>query len=599
MLEEIKNLLNNEVIEVTPQNFHVALNTNDQFAMNLEIPPLEELERIRKLSFNKISLDDTLAANQDLWAEASISERDRMYNKWDEYKTSKTYLNRLAILNKLAGNESEAKKLLIEAHSYGDFPLGAHLSQNFISIDEYKEIENPSDNFYYSLFLAYAMLKKKKFKEAETCLQKALKLEPLNIEAMTLAGIFALTQGTYVKAVRYFKEAINEKPNSPVLCVNLAVSYLYLGENTKALSSLRKAVALNPIDKNAVFLYADLLAKEEKQHCIIRILKTYLKYDEKDLGALDRLARAYFLAGDFKDALNILENTLSIEPTINVFNNIGIVYIKMEQFRNAYRYFSLGLKKWVQTKSLDYILISNFLRLLVYFGEFRKIVLISEKILFAETTIESFASQKIISNICINYLYSLYQLDKKEYSIQEAERLVELEIDSQLKFELLLFITYYYTLNDGKLKKEYFCKLALEAVDKNDWDKLTRQRLINNVCVSYIECGEIGKAEELISQLSPLVHKNPIITATLGLYNIRKGNQEKGEAFYREALHLTKDQILVSKLKQKLNLELGRFYIKDDKKTRASACLKKVLKEKKGIEEFRFQARALLSAPKR
>lgn len=56
------------------------------------------------------------------------------------------------------------------------------------------------------------------------------------------------------------------------------------------------------------------------------------------------------------------------------------------------------------------------------------------------------------------------------------------------------------------------------------------------------------------------------MTATLGLVQMRKGHQERGQGLYEEAIGLARSSIEKVRIGQKLNLELARCAMAENPK---------------------------------
>ena len=101
-------------------------------------------------------------------------------------------------------------------------------------------------------------------------------------------------------------------------------------------------------------------------------------------------------------------------------------------------------------------------------------------------------------------------------------------------------------------------------------------------------------ANAVLNRLSDSFHKSPYVTATLGLYHFRKGDAERGERLYREAIHMISDKSLKSKFLQKLHLELGLYYLQSEKSRAAAKHLSHARDAKDGFEVLTRQAQFAL-----
>ena len=95
--------------------------------------------------------------------------------------------------------------------------------------------------------------------------------------------------------------------------------------------------------------------------------------------------------------------------------------------------------------------------------------------------------------------------------------------------------------------------------------------------------------------LSRAVHEDPFSTATLGLYHLRKNHIQRGEALYREAITLAAERRTKDMIRQKMNLELGRSFLKHGDTTSARKFLEKAAQQgKHHLQSLQKQATILL-----
>src|SRR5690348_12784230 len=90
-------------IAVKPRNIEVLLDDERKLPLILQLPPLAELEEIRKLAENKISVRALVTEGLPKWQEEFASELAQHLAKYPRFKDSVTFLNHLASLAELAG----------------------------------------------------------------------------------------------------------------------------------------------------------------------------------------------------------------------------------------------------------------------------------------------------------------------------------------------------------------------------------------------------------------------------------------------------------------------------------------------------------------
>ncbi|MBN2211488.1 MAG: tetratricopeptide repeat protein [Sedimentisphaerales bacterium] len=110
--------------------------------------------------------------------------------------------------------------------------------------------------------LAQTALLRQDFSRAETCAQRALGLEPDNIDAIAVLGHAAFKQGRYEPARKYFEQVVRRNPQDPLGYCMLGQTYAAMGQTDLAGKYYRHALTLNPQDT----LAASLLKKLDAVH---------------------------------------------------------------------------------------------------------------------------------------------------------------------------------------------------------------------------------------------------------------------------------------------------------------------------------------------
>lgn len=144
----------------------------------------------------------------------------------------------------------------------------------------------------------------------------------------------------------------------------------------------------------------------------------------------------------------------------------------------------------------------------------------------------------------------------------------------------------------GRATRDLFGNRSLTPVSRSLVGR-TNVGLMNNVAFALIEVGRLDEAERCIALVSHALHRDPYLTATLGLLNFRRGKPQRGEALYKEAISLARSAHDRNRIKQKMYLEIGRQSSPQDARI-ARKALERVLKEKRGEPALVKQATKLL-----
>ena len=83
--------------------------------------------------------------------------------------------------------------------------------------------------------------------------------EPIKLDAYVIKGTALAKSGKNNEAIALFQEAINELGASALLDYNLGLVYYNLGNNKKAIGHIRRAIEQDPTYPDAFYLYATIL----------------------------------------------------------------------------------------------------------------------------------------------------------------------------------------------------------------------------------------------------------------------------------------------------------------------------------------------------
>jgi tetratricopeptide (TPR) repeat protein len=176
-------------------------------------------------------------------------------------------------------------------HAYKDYVQSA--SAAFQKKDYASAITNYSKaiemspfeiNNYYNRGIAY--FKSGKEKEAEIDFDKVIIMDPRMSSAYVYRGVCREKLGKYKEALSDYTKALELKPNDAAIHNNIA--YLYVSANDESFR-----------DKGKALEHAKKAAELSK---------------EKNAEILDTLARAYFMNGEIKEAIDAENKALKLEP---------------------------------------------------------------------------------------------------------------------------------------------------------------------------------------------------------------------------------------------------------------------------------------------
>ena len=589
-------------IEITPRAVEVSIG-EDVAPLILCLPPRSEIERVRSLSSGNVSVQTVAHKSDSVTVPLYEAEVARLQTKFPN-DSGKVLLSHLATLNELSGRLSEAEECIregVERYSTDFFKhkLGTNLVFQNRAVEAariFESLDLQSD-LIGNLRLAQLAFAKKDFQSAERYVGRALEIDALDFRSRLLAGAIELTQNRFVNAIRHFRVAIEEMPNSSVAYVNIGIAYWFVGAKEKATHSLRMAVAINPLNANATAFYTDLLIEDGRAALAIEVIERFLEFEQKAPEAWERLGRAHFENGNFKAALKAFEMQASLRPGTITSANIAIVHLKLNDERRAEQYFGLSMKQLADSGQEQLFPIKAFSNYWMSRRRFDQVYALTNWMMTPEGK-ERLILDERVSSILNDHLVSMLETGRQVKAIAEVESILRREnVNIELRANLLIIATYFYTLVKPNAPLAIdFCRQGVLVAEECGLDrKLVRSLLLNNVMFGLLEFGQTEAAEVVGKKLGALFHKESMPTATLGLLHFRKGNVERAEALYREAISLTPNGTIKERLRQKLNLELGRSYLQQGDQKRARICFEKVKDVSDGISLFVAQANSFRS----
>ena len=296
----------------------------------------------------------------------------------------------------------------------------------------------------------------------------------------------------------------------------------------------------------------------------------------------------------FHHALTALKNQEKINSTASIWNNIAVVYLGLKRPDKAARFFMQSIKKAEEEESNISLPLYNLNGLLIENGEYRKSYVLLTTYLndFKKSLLED----KFASRIKLQQIICLEALEKnKEASVKIEELLHDNKLEPEVKIELLIHIIYYYsTIEPSFEHANKYASIILEEIENIELDKKNLiNKAINNSVFVYLLFNKIDKANSLLNRLSVYVHKEPYATATLGMFHLLKGNIEKGEKLYKESISMLTDNKAKSRFKQRMYFQIGKALRENGDEKLSINYFKKAMKQKYGYDYVNKQIKLL------
>lgn len=196
-----------------------------------------------------------------------------------------------------------------------------------------------------------------------------LRKAPGNARAHYGMGTAYATKGMLDEAIREFKESIRLAPYYPEPFSALGLAYYKKGMVEEAIKSYagyrtaeglisyykkglaedavylyRKALQIDPANRDARYNLALLYQEQGMMEEAIKEFLELLKYKPDDVDALNSIGLAYFQKGLFNEAIKNYQRALTAEPeSAAPYNNIGMVYAVMGRATEAEKWFKKAL----------------------------------------------------------------------------------------------------------------------------------------------------------------------------------------------------------------------------------------------------------------
>jgi tetratricopeptide (TPR) repeat protein len=596
-----------ENIKVTPRPIELVLAEDGLTPLILVLEPLEDIAEMHAQSDVSFSLKEFATSAWEKLQPIFASELEMLKNKSDRFHDAPTFFNRLANLAELSGDRiQEESYLQLERNVVDDEFVTHRLGENLIARNLLNDAEiffanlNNEHDAFVNLRLAYFHILKKDLETALLYVNRAVSIDPLDFGARLFEGSLYLIRREYKSAIQSFRFAAEERQTSSPLFANLALAYIYIDKPEKAFASLRKAVALDPSNENAIALLADFAFSKNRNEEAVPSLRYFLEYEQKTPMMWSRLARALLELGKTSEAIAALKRQGSVEKSRDVWINLGVAYHQLPDRKKAYEAFKYamkldeGLGSEEDSRSL-FLAARNLTALLLEDREYKNVLAMS-KAVFADDTQNILLPDSQLADLYIFYITALHRMGATKEAVKVSEEILSREgvTESLVAWLVASLLAFYSQENEStqlalNLAQRYeeFCN----SLGKDHKD--IKEVLINNLAFVYLEADQVESAKKYLQKLDHAYHNESYPTATLGLYHMRMGNYARGEHLYEEAIHLAKTLDEKKRIRQKLNFECGLQYLNSEP-SRARRYLQKVLENNESPMAAR--ARALLNS---
>ncbi len=213
-----------------------------------------------------------------------------------------------------------------------------------------EEITRQAPDYLPALnFLAEVAFGDKKYDDCKGFIQRVLARDPYNFEAQMLNGNVSMLKGDSTNALAAFKGMSNIYQHSPQVNLQLARSYLMVGDSAKAITSLQQAVADNTNYADAVLLLASLNIRKGEVPAAISSLNHLTKQQPHIPQGHLLLVEAYLAQKDLDQALAVARHMSELFPKApDVPLLIGSILVRQNHLDEARQSFEKALCSCLQ-----------------------------------------------------------------------------------------------------------------------------------------------------------------------------------------------------------------------------------------------------------
>ena len=529
---------------------------------------------------------------------ASFSDSLRSIDELqDEFGECYDFHSKKADLQLAAGDiegaiASAERALQIDASKGGAYRLGSILIDER-RLDEASRIltQRGSEISYMErLRLAQIAVLQGDVDGAQVIVEKAIEQTPTDYRGLMFIGTLYLGRGEYQLAVRYLRAAAEESDQSAKLHVNLAVAHLALRQKSKALHELHIASHIDGLDVNAVVLLSKLAVEKKRYSEALNAIDRHYRAGGRSREFLDYAAHLYFTYADetgadafyYNKARELLNHLREIDAASAHWNNLGVIDDRIGKPERATRMFSRAFQI-AHDEGEDFSLpLSNLLVEHIRSRNYEGVLRAADEF-FATKDAYDVASW---GKIALQKAAALEGLNRRD---EAAEYIEDILAGHEPAFkdhrQMLSTLAVHHASVTGDVAKLSAALKQISAMGNEYFACASPNevaRLRNNIAFAYLILNDVDSALPYLQGNRNRVGKDYYITATQGLYLICKGDFEKGQALYQQAISIAPNKTEKARVKQRMYFQLGKYYESLPDLTEAIRAYRKCLKVKYG-----------------
>lgn len=414
-------------------------------------------------------------------------------------------------------------------------------------------------------------------------IEAACKLDERSALPSYLLGMILLDMRRNRDAIGYLRRATRLDSRSPALQRGLGIAYAASGDLGRATRALRTALALDPGEAETVHALGRILMRRGETDAGVHLLESFIERNPGDLVGQELLARGYGTLGDYRAAkrhlqraLEALEEEVSDEVTgekARLMNNIGVVCASDGALEEAERWYRRAVDAAPHP-----IAFRNLYRICAdrRGGEAGNRVLNQWLEVFPE-------DEEAVLRLAVRRA----ETGEVARSIGDLRKLARSSGVSERAYAALGVV-----LSDSAREMN----AAIEVLEEGYERFPGNAAIANNLAYVYLMKGMPAEARRVLGEVETEEAESSVcLIATWGLLFLWEGNAEKAREWYERASALAEEKgldRLARTARQKMHLELARYYVRVGERDRGRVEIEKGLAVT-GKKEYREELREL------
>ncbi|MBT3783729.1 tetratricopeptide repeat protein [bacterium] len=183
------------------------------------------------------------------------------------------------------------------------------------------------------------------FELAVNQFKEVLRMNPRHVGATHDLGLALAKLGKMRQSIDYFHKALELNPNYAEAYFNLSTAYYRMEQPDIGAQYLLRCLELDPNHRKALLRKGELAQRRGEIRAATQIYAHYLKSNPTDKRVRAKLGGLYFQQGlDENAKIELLKAVKKIQ-TPEIFYQLGVIFHRQGQFRNASGYYKKVLLK--------------------------------------------------------------------------------------------------------------------------------------------------------------------------------------------------------------------------------------------------------------